>query len=291
MTRKSLSQELLNQFERDLQLRGLTKSTQQAYVRAASKFIDFHDKPIKQATSRDVSEFLHHLMTDRRFCAPTVNQYAASLRLLFMVTLDKSWARDKIVFVKTPKKLPDVLSGSEVLQVLKAFDSIKHRTVALVCYGAGLRIDEALHLKVADIDSRRGVIHVRQGKGQKDRQVPLSPRLLRALRLYFKHERPSEYLFPGRGRNHAMTKNAFSKMLKPAANKSGIRKHVTAHVFRHSYATHMIEAGADLRSVQVLLGHASIQSTARYVHLTTARMLKISSPLELLGKPAGQMLG
>jgi site-specific recombinase XerD len=120
----------------------------------------------------------------------------------------------------------------------------------------------------------------------------LSPRLLKSLRLYFKRERPrGEYLFPGRSQDRALSKMAFSKALKPAVNKAGIGKHVTAHVFRHSYATHLIEAGADLRSVQVLMGHASIQSTARYVHLTTARMMSISSPLELLGRPEGNVLG
>jgi site-specific recombinase XerD len=227
-----------------------------------------------------------------RFAIPTVNQYAAALRLFLTVTLEKTWAREKIVFAKAPKKLPDVLSGTEVVNVLRAFDSVKHKTVALVCYGAGLRINEALHLKVKDIDSKREVIVVRNGKGQKDRQVPLSPRLLKSLRLYFKRERPGDdYLFPGRSRDGALSKMAFAKVLKPTVKKAGIGKHVTAHVFRHSYATHLIEAGADLRSVQVLMGHASIQSTARYVHLTTARMLSISSPLELLGKPEGKALG
>jgi len=287
-----MSKKILNRFEQDLQLRGLTKLTREAYLRAAVKFMGFHAGPVSRAKSRDVSDFLHHLMSEKHFTASTVNQYVAALRLLFSVTLDKSWALEKIVFAKTPKKLPDVLSGSEMLKVLKAFDSVKHRTVALVCYGAGLRINETLHLKVEDIDSNRSVIHVRQGKGQKDRHVPLSPRLLEALRLYFKHTRPTgAYLFEGRGRDRAMTKAAFGKALKPTVKKAGVKKHVTAHVFRHCYATHMIEAGADLRSVQLLLGHASIQSTARYVHLTTARRLALSSPLELLGKPAGQILG
>ncbi len=287
-----MSKKIMSRFEQDLQLRGLTKLTQEAYLRAAAKFIDFHVGAVSRARSRDVSNFLHHLMFEKHFTASTVNQYVAALRLLFSVTLDKRWALEKIVFAKTPRKLPDVLSGSEMLKVLMAFDSLKHRTVALVCYGAGLRISEALHLKVEDIDSSRSVILVRQGKGQKDRQVPLSPRLLEALRVYFKHARPTGvYLFEGRGRDRAMTKAAFGKALRPTVKRAGVKKHVTAHVFRHCYATHMIEAGADLRSVQVLMGHASIQSTARYVHLTTARRLKLSSPLELLGKPAGKVLG
>jgi site-specific recombinase XerD len=287
-----MQQKLLSQFQQDMQLRGLGPLTQQAYLNRIVKFDAYFGKSPRRATAKDVNQYLHHLMTEKRFSISTVNQYAAALKLFFTVTLDRGWPREKVVFAKVPKKLPDVLSGSEVVRVLRAFDSIKHKTVALVCYGAGLRINEALHLKATDIDSRREVIVVRNGKGRKDRQVPLSPRLLRCLREYYKRERPEgEYLFPGRGRSRVLTKVAFAKMLAPAVKKAGVEKHVTAHVFRHSYATHLIEAGADLRSVQVLMGHASIQSTARYVHLTTARMLSIPSPLELLGRPEGKALG
>ena len=287
-----MQQKLLSQFQQDMQLRGLGELTQQAYLNKVEKFGEFFGKSPRGANAQDVNRYLHHLMTEKRFAIPTVNQYAAALRLFLTITLEKTWARDKIVFAKAPKKLPDVLSGTEVVKVLRAFDCIKHKTVALVCYGAGLRINEALHLRVKDIDSKREVIIVRTGKGQKDRLVPLSPRLLKSLRLYFKRERPrSDYLFPGRSRDGALSKQAFAKVLAPTVTKAGIGKKVTAHVFRHSYCTHLIEAGADLRSVQVLMGHASIQSTARYVHLTTARMLSISSPLELLGRPQGKALG
>ena len=283
---------LLSQFQQDMQLRGLGELTQQAYLNKVEKFGEFLGASPRSAKAQDVDRYLLHLMKEKGFSVPTVNQYAAALRLFFTVTLNKPWARERIVFAKVPKKLPDVLSGTEVIKVLKAFDSIKHKTVALCCYGAGLRINETLHLKSKDIDSARQVIVVRNGKGRKDRQVPLSPRLLHCLREYYKRERPrSEYLFPGRSRDGALSKMAFAKVLKPTVRKAGIRKKVTAHVFRHSYATHLIEAGVDLRSVQVLMGHASIQSTARYVHLTTARMMSLSSPLELLGTPDGDALG
>ena len=286
-----MQQKLLSQFQQDMQLRGLGELTQQAYLNKAGKFGEFLGKSPRSARPQDVDRYLLHLQ-EKGLSVITVNQYASALKLFFTVTLNRPWARERIVFAKVPKKLPDVLSGTEVIKVLKAFDSIKHKTVALCCYGAGLRINETLHLKSRDIDSARQVIVVRNGKGKKDRQVPLSPRLLRCLREYYKRERPrSEYLFPGRSRDGALSKMAFAKVLKPTVKKAGIRKRVTAHVFRHSYATHLIEAGVDLRSVQVLMGHASIQSTARYVHLTTARMMSISSPLELLGKPDGDALG
>lgn len=280
-----MNNKLLSQFERDLQLRGLSRLTQEAYLNKVKKFAEYLGKSPKTAKAQDIKGYLHHLMTEKGLSTQTVNQYAAALRLLFGATLNKSWAKQQIVLAKTPKKLPDVLSADEVLRVLRSFDCIKHKTIAILCYAAGLRINEALHLKIKDIDSARGLIHVRQGKGNRDREVPLSPRLLYSLRKYYKQERPKgEYLFPGREKQRVLTKNAFAKVLKPVVAKAGISKHVTAHVFRHSYATHMIEAGVDLRSVQVLMGHASIQSTAKYVHLTTARMISISSPLELLGK-------
>jgi site-specific recombinase XerD len=272
-----------------MQLRGLSALTQEAYLNKVHKFAEFLGESPKKATEKDVKRYLHQLMTKKGLTNPTVNQHAAALKLLFTETLGKQWARERIGCAKVAKKLPDVLSAEEVLRVLRAFDSNRHKTIAVLCYGAGLRIDEALHLKVKDIDSERGVIHVRQGKGQKDREVPLSPRLLQSLRKYYKQYRPTgQYLFPGQGKQSVMSKNAFARALKPAVDKAAISKRVTAHVFRHSYATHMIEAGVDLRSVQVLMGHASIQSTARYVHLTTARMVSISSPLELLGKSEGK---
>jgi site-specific recombinase XerD len=287
-----MNRKLLSQFQQDMQLRGLGELTQQAYLNNVEKFGKFWGKSPRSATAKDLNRYLHHLMKEEKLTISTVNQYAAALKLFFTVTLDKPWARERIVFARVPKKLPDVLSGTEVIKLLGAFDSIKHKTVALVCYGAGLRINETLHLRAKDIDSRRQVIVVRTGKGKRDRQVPLSPRLLRCLREYYKRERPrGEYLFPGRSGDGAMSKMAFCKALKPTVRKAGIGKKVTAHVFRHSYCTHLIEAGADLRSVQLLMGHASIQSTARYVHLTTARMMKLSSPLELLGKPEGNVLG
>jgi integrase/recombinase XerD len=287
-----MNTKLLSRFERDMQLRGLSSLTQEAYLRNVRRFSEFFGKSPRGAKARDVKRYLHHLMSEKRLSKQTVNQHAMALRMFFAITLQKSWAKEQIRSAKTQKKLPDVLSGEEVLRVLRAFDSIKHKTIAVLCYGAGLRINEALHLRVKDIDSSRGLIHVRQGKGQKDREVPLSPRLLHSLRNYYKQYRPTgQYLFPGRTKDEVLSKNAFAKVLKPAVRKAGISKKVSAHVFRHSYATHMIEAGVDLRSVQVLMGHASIQSTARYVHLTTARMVSISSPLELLGKTEGKFLG
>ena len=178
-------------------------------------------------------------------------------------------------------------------QLLAGLKAPVHRTLAALCYGAGLRISEACRLKVDDIDSRRMVIHVRNGKGGKDRQVALGAALLEQLRAYWRWRRPTgTYLFPGRRRSRPyLTTAAFQKALKLSVAASGIDKPVTPHTLRHSYATHMIEAGADLRTVQLLLGHASLRSTTRYVHLTHARLQQVASPLDMLGGKEGERFG
>ena len=172
------------------------------------------------------------------------------------------------------------------------FDAVTHETLAALCYGAGLRISEACQLSVADIDSARGVLHVRKTKGGKHRQVPLGKRLLSQLRAYYRSERPvGERLFPGQGRRASLCRAAFTEPLRRALKAAKIGKTVTAHTLRHSFATHLIEAGADLRSVQLLLGHACIGSTAIYVHLTHARLGRLPSPLDLLGTHTAKRFG
>jgi len=284
--------EILAAFKLDMQLRGFTITTQEAYLKNVRRFIEFHWGDVRKAELEDIKRFLSQEILAKGLTPQTFNQYGSALRFFFSVTLEKEWARDKIPYAREPKNLPDVLSGTEVLQVLQAFKSHKHKTIAIVCYGAGLRVSEAISLRTIDIDSKRLVIHVREGKGQKDRQVTLSPRLLTSLRSYWVKERPKgDFLFPGRGKSVHITKRAFCRALRIAVAKAGIKKRVTPHVLRHSYATHMIESGADLRSVQLLLGHSSMRSTTRYVHLTNARRENIGSPLELLGKPEGEKLG
>jgi site-specific recombinase XerD len=283
---------ILAAYKLDLQLRGLSLVTQDAYLRHVRRFIQFYDGDVHNAELDDVKRFLNQQVLAKGLTPQTFNQNGSALRFFFFVTLNKEWARDKIPTAREPKRLPDVLSGTEVIQVLNAFKSLKHKTIAIVCYGAGLRISEAIRLRIEDIDSKRSVIRVRNGKGQKDRQVTLSPRLLTSLRRYWMKQKPEgEFLFPGRGKSIHITKRAFSRALKIAVAKTGIKKRVSPHVLRHSYATHMIESNADLRSVQLLLGHSSIRTTTRYVHLTDSRRMNISSPLEFLGKPAGDKLG
>jgi site-specific recombinase XerD len=214
------------------------------------------------------------------------------LRFLYRVVLQRPKDAELIPLAKNRQRLPEVLSGSEVRGVLGAFESVVHRTIALVCYGAGLRLSEACRLCVQDIDSQRGVLHVRCAKGSKDRQVTLGPALLGALREYWKARRPrGPYLFEGAVAGKPLDVSGFQKALTAAARRAGVAKRVSPHVLRHSYATHMMEAGADLRSLQLQLGHSSVSSTIRYVHLTHARRKGLPSPLDLVLSDRGSLLG
>jgi len=206
--------------------------------------------------------------------------------------LDRPECAARLPRARGQQRLPAVLSGSEVEAVLGQFRSVVHQTLALLCYGAGLRLSEACRLSIADIDSKRGVLHIRKAKGHKDRFVTMGPRLLAALRQCWKERRPrGPYLFEGKTPGRPLHVTCFQKALTLAALRAGIDKKVSPHVLRHSYATHMMEAGADLRSIQLQLGHASIRTTTRYLHLTHARRKSLPSPLDLLGSDAGAFLG
>jgi site-specific recombinase XerD len=182
-----------------------------------------------------------------------------------------------------PHTLPDILSLDEVQRLLAAIASLKHRVILMAAYGAGLRISEACSLEVGDIDSARGLIHVREGKGQRDRYVMLSPRLLGALRLYWKHERPTgPQFFPGQAEESCISAKAVQAALRAAVLEAKITKHVTPHVLRHSFATHLLESGTDVRVIQVLLGHASIRTTMRYTQVSATHIGRTQSPLDRL---------
>jgi site-specific recombinase XerD len=280
-----MSQEILSQFQQDMQLRGFAPHTQQTYESYLRKFIEHAGKPPAELGLKDSKAYLLHLDRDLGRSISTRNVVAAALGFFFSETLGKDWGRERIPVAHNPKKLPEVLGAGEIVLLMRAIDSVKHRAVAVLCYGAGLRVSEAIGLRVKDIDSERGVIHIRRGKGGKQRQVSLSEHVLKFLRRYWRQYRPrGEYLFPGRSRAGHITRDAFGDALHKAVRKAGLDKHVTPHTLRHSYATAMIESGVDLRSVQLLLGHGSIRSTTRYVHLTHARMQSIKSPLDVLAE-------
>lgn len=216
----------------------------------------------------------------------------AAIKFLYDVTLDKPQVVARIPWPKIPKPLPDVLSGSEVVELLEAVGSIKHRTILTTAYGAGLRISEACSLQVRDIDSKRMLIKIRSGKGAKDRYVPLAKTLIGALRAYFKQTKPPQpWLFPGGTKDRPISPDAVRDALRKAVTKIGLTKRVTPHMLRHAFATHMLETGADIRLVQVILGHSSIRTTQRYVKVSSAHISRTESPLDRLGTDKGKVLG
>jgi site-specific recombinase XerD len=205
-----------------------------------------------------------------------------ALRFLYNVTLKRNYPREYIPFGKRPKRLPVVLSQEETVRFLECIANFKHRTLLTTLYACGLRLSEGTHLRPADIDSQRMLVQVRQGKGQKDRIVPLSPVLLEQLRTWWRATRPQEWLFPGQGGRGPLSDHSAQKACQQAAQKAGLKKRVSPHALRHSYATHLLEAGVDLRTLQKLLGHACLSTTLIYTHVSQPRLLAAPSPLDLL---------
>lgn len=277
--------------ERELILLGLASNTRDSYLKYARLFVQYCGRSPDQLGTEDVRRWVFWLLTVQKRQPRTVNVAIAATRQLFAALGRPEVTRD-IRYVRCQHRAPEILSGTEVDRLLRAAPSIKHRAVFTLLYGAGLRIAELLALTPADIDSRRMVLHVRNTKARRDRILPLSPRALQTLRDYWKQCRPqSPWLFPGKNRHHQMTRTAVSIAIRRAARNAGIRKRVYPHLLRHTFATHLLELGTDLRTVQILLGHRSLSSTAHYTHLTEARRLALRSPLDALDSQQGGVLG
>jgi len=213
---------------------------------------------------------------------PALNQTVCALRFFYGVTLNRAEIPERIAYARTPRKLPAILSADEVVRFLEAVPSLKTRTALTAAYGAGLRASEAVSLKVADIDSERMLIQVRHGKGARDRTVMLSPQLLTILRTYWRLARPGEWLFPGRGETKPLDVQVLHAACRSATRAAGLTKRVSVHTLRHSFATHLLESGVDIRIIQVLLGHKSLSTTARYTQVATTTIARTQSPLERL---------
>jgi site-specific recombinase XerD len=276
----------------DLRLRGYSEtSTCRQYPELVARFVGhFGGRPPAQLGEREVRDFLLYLIDVRKVKPATQCLYLAAITFLYKVTLGRPEVVAHIPWPKVDQTLPDILSGQEVEQLLGAVRSVKHRALLMLCYGAGLRISEACGLLIADVDSQRRLIHVRASKGKKDRYVMLGDRLLGLLRVYFRRYRPAgPYLFPGRQEGH-ISVEAVRKCLRLAVRTAGLTKHVTPHRLRHAFATHLLEIGADLRSIQTLLGHTDLATVARYTQV--ARIVsRMRSPLDLLGTKDGEVLG
>jgi integrase/recombinase XerD len=275
----------------DLELRCYRPSTIDSYLRQAELFAAYFKKSPAEMGEREIREYL--LSLKRKLGPSAVKLSVAALKFLYVHTLDKPEEVVRIPWPKTPKPLPDILSGTEVSRLLESVQSLKYRMITMAAYGTGLRINEACALKVQDIDSQRMLIHVRDAKNRRDRYLMLPERLLLCLREYWKVVRPpGDWLFPpGKGKNEHIGDNAVRKAIKRAALDAGITKRVTPHILRHSFATHLLDTGSDIRTIQVLLGHGSIRTTERYVKVSKAHVGRVKSPLDLLGTKKGKILG
>jgi integrase/recombinase XerD len=264
----------------DMQLRNLTPETQRNYVHHVAGFAKYFGRSPEELDLEAVRQYQLYLLNERKLSAETINQYISSVKFLYLITLEMPWTDEYFPRVKRPSKLPVVLSQEEILQFFDNIPSLKYRAALMTCYGAGLRVSEAVALKVAAIDSQRMLLRVEQGKGGKDRYAMLSPRLLQVLRRYYKAARPTEYLFPSWRANRHLCPSSLQMACREAAALAGLRKRVTVHTLRHSFATHLLENGTDIRIIQVLLGHSRIETTARYVRVGPSVVAATVSPLD-----------
>jgi site-specific recombinase XerD len=269
----------------NLKLRNPHTKTAETYVRIIHRFVGHFDLSHEQLGEQHVRIWLAYLRHERNVAPSTEHQHLAAIRYFFKMLGRPEVVRD-IPYPKVPAVLHDTLSREEVRRVLQSIKSIKHRTILTATYGAGLRISEACALEFGDVDRTQRVIHVRQGKGSKDRYVMLSDHLLRALVVYYQRTRPpGPCFFPGRRKDRPISPKRPSGVLRQTCVKLGITKRVTTHSFRHAFATHLLEAGTDLRVVQVLLGHSSIRTTTYYTKVTTKHIAQVVSPLDMQEEP------
>ncbi len=265
----------------DMTVRNLSPATQRSYLHAVAKFSRYFGRSPDRLDLEDVRAFQVHLVANG-ISWPALNQTVCALRFFYGVTLGHGEIPERIPYAREPRKLPVVLSADEVVRFLEAVPSLKARTALTTAYAAGLRASEAVGLKVGDIDSGRMVIRVEHGKGGKDRYVMLSAQLLGILRIYWRLARPAEWLFPGREESKPIDVQVLHSACRSARIAAGLDKRVTVHTLRHSFATHLLENGADIRIIQVLLGHANLSSTARYTQVSAGLIRRTESPLDRL---------
>jgi integrase/recombinase XerD len=270
----------------ELQRRNYSHRTAKTYLRIVCDFAQhFHRSPDKLGPEQ-IRQYQAYLFQTRKLTAATVAQHASALRFFFIKTLHRHFLSEFIPFPKCPKRLPTVLSPEEVSRLIDGARNLYHRTLLMTLYSTAMRRSELCRLKVEDIDSKRMMIRIHQGKGRRDRDVPLSPKLLEILRVYWRWMQPTTFLFPGMVKgvraDVPITPNVVWLACQHAARAAGITKHLSPHSLRHSWATHRLEAGADLRTIQFLLGHARLEHTLVYLHLSHKHLQAIPNPLDAL---------
>ncbi|KRA52038.1 MULTISPECIES: tyrosine-type recombinase/integrase [Pseudomonadota] len=264
----------------DMMLRNLSPATQRSYLHAVTKFSRYFRRSPDRLGLEDVRAFQVYLVS-QGISWPALNQTVCALRFFYGVTLNRGEIPERIAYARMPRKLPAILSADEVVRFLEAVPSLKARAALTTAYAAGLRVSEVVSLKVGDIDSDRMLLQVRHGKGAKDRTVMLSAQLLDILRTYWRLTRPTDWLFPGR-EDGPINVTVLHSACRSAAKAAGLTKKVSVHTLRHSFATHLLESGVDIRIIQVLLGHNSLSTTARYTQVATTTIAAAQSPLDRL---------
>ena len=277
---------LRRRFIEDMQIRNLAENTQKSYIQQVSLFARYFQKSPELLGPDHIRAYQLHLTNEKKLSTGSITVAISALRFLYRVTLKKDWPFDDFIPApKAPKKLPIIVSPEEVLQFLDCVRSRKHRAILTTCYAAGLRISEAVALTPPTVDSKRMVIRVEQGKGRRDRYVMLSPKLLEVLRAWWRVEKPKDWLFSGDFPGRHITRFAVEKECQKAHRICKISKPITPHSLRHAFAVHLLEQGTDIRTIQLLLGHRSLATTAKYLRIATSKVCSTSSPLDLLPHP------
>jgi integrase/recombinase XerD len=269
----------------DMQIRNLAENTQKSYLQQVSSFARHFRRTPETLGPEEIRAWTIYLVNERKLAPSSVQLAVGALRFLYRVTLKREWSDEHFPLPKKPVRLPVILSFDEVKAFFDAIPSLKHRAMLMTAYAAGLRISEVAHLKAIDIDSQRMVIRVNQGKNHKDRYVMLSPRLLEILRAYWHDAQPRDWLFPGDIPGRPITPCAIRLACNMARERSGIKKPITPHSLRHAFATHLLETGADVRRIQLLMGHRSLSTTSRYLRIATSTVCATTSPFDLLPHP------
>ncbi|MPQ33925.1 integrase [Clostridium estertheticum] len=274
--------ELRERMKMDMELRGYSPVTIKNHINNVSNFAKFYNKSPELLREKEIRDYLHYCITGKKLSEGSVNGINSSLKFFYTKTLNRYWNMDKIARIKEPKRLPAVLSPEEVKSVFEVTENLKHKVILMTVYSAGLRVSEVYNLKITDIDSKNMQILIREGKGKKDRYSLLSKANLKILREYWRRYHPTEYLFSGNGRTDSISPRSVQKMLEKSIKKTKITKHVTVHTLRHSFATHLLDAGTDICYIQRLLGHSRITTTTIYLHLRRMDLLNIKSPLDTI---------
>ncbi len=269
----------------ELQRRNYSPNTIRPYLYAVEDFARYFGKSPDKLDQEHLRQYQLHLLNDCKLTVETIVGRIAALRFFFVKVLRRPYREIDLVYPKRPERLPVILSEEEVARLIESASTSYHRVILMTLYGTGLRREELCRLKVTDVDSQRMVIHVRQGKGNKDRDVTLSPRLLEVLRAYWKWRKPKTFLFPSPYRSRTerpIDSKTVWHAVRKAAQRAGIKKKVSPHLLRHSWATHLLERGTDLKTIQILLGHFDLEATTIYLHLSQRHLQSVNNPIDAL---------